>query len=82
MSRTRTHVVIPTEVVSEIDELVGPRRRSRFLTELATKELRRLRLLRALEALGSSPPVWNPEDHPELTEGAAAWVRRLRDLDR
>ena len=72
----RTHVVMPKEVVDEIDELVGPRRRSEFLTELAQKELRR-RLLQAFDrAAGSLANV----DIPgwETSESAEKWVRNLR----
>jgi hypothetical protein len=76
----RTHIVIPQELVSEIDALVGKRGRSAFLTEAAEKELTRLRQIRALEAAVGS---WKDRDHPELKEGAAKWVRKLRrDYDR
>ena len=42
MSTRRTHIVIPEPLVTEIDRLVGKRRRSEFLTQAAEKELRRL----------------------------------------
>ncbi|HEY7037147.1 MAG TPA: hypothetical protein VH482_37850 [Thermomicrobiales bacterium] len=76
-SVVRTHVVMPKEVVDEIDELVGQRRRSEFLTELARKELRRRRLLAAFDrAAGSLKDV----DIPgwETSESAEEWVRDLR----
>lgn len=68
---------MPKEVVDEIDEFVGPRRRSEFLTALAQKELRRRRLLEALDrAAGSLAGVeiagW------ETSESAEEWVRNLR----
>jgi metal-responsive CopG/Arc/MetJ family transcriptional regulator len=73
----RTHVVMPKEVVDEIDELVGPRRRSEFLTELAQKELRRRRLLEAFDrAAGSLAEVEIPGW--ETSESAEEWVRNLR----
>ena len=25
--------------------------------------------------------AWKPEDHPELANGSAAWVRQIRSLD-
>ena len=73
----RTHVVMPKEVVDEIDDLVGPRRRSEFLTELAQKELRRRRLLEAFDrAAGSLAEVEIPGW--ETSESAEEWVRNLR----
>jgi hypothetical protein len=71
----RTHIVIPDQLVKEIDTLVGKRGRSAFLTEAAWKEVRRLRMQKALtEASGS----WKDKDHPELKGGAAKYVERIR----
>jgi len=67
--------LLPEDLVREIDALVGPRGRSAFLVETARKEVRRQKLL---EFLKSDEPAWKDEDHPELAEGAAKWVRRLR----
>ena len=39
------------------------------------KKLTRLRQIRALEAAAGS---WKDKDHPELRQGAASWVRKLR----
>lgn len=72
----RTHVVIPKELVTQIDTLVGKRGRSRFLVEAASYELRRLRQLKTLKSAAGS---WKSQDHPELGAGAASWVRTLRD---
>jgi Arc/MetJ-type ribon-helix-helix transcriptional regulator len=70
----RTHVVLSDQLVKDIDTLVGSRQRSNFLTEAAEKELMRRRQLQALDAL----MPWNEKDHPELKQGAAKWVRKLR----
>src|SRR2546429_10029248 len=74
MSTRRTHVLLPEDLIQEIDELVGPRGRSAFLVDTARNEVRRQRLLQFLQ---NKEAVWKDEDHPELAEGAAAWVRRL-----
>jgi Arc/MetJ-type ribon-helix-helix transcriptional regulator len=74
----RTHVVLPADLVSQIDTLVGKRKRSRFLADLASREVKRLRLLKALKRAAGS---WKDEDHPELKNGAAAWVEQLRQED-
>jgi len=78
MGYKRTHVVIAEELVSQIDRLVGKRGRSRFLSQAAEQELKRLRILKALERAAGS---WKAEDHPELKGGAARWVAQLRRRD-
>jgi Arc/MetJ-type ribon-helix-helix transcriptional regulator len=75
MNVKRTHIVIPQQLVAEIDTLVGKRGRSAFLTQAAEKELTRLRQIKALESAAGS---WKDKDHPELREGAAKWVKKLR----
>jgi len=73
----RAHVVLPEGLVAEMDALVGQRRRSAFLTEAATNELARRRLLRAADAVRGSlaerdVPGW------ETSEAAEEWVRAMR----
>jgi len=75
MHTHRTHVILPHDLIAEIDALVGPRGRSAFLVETARSELKRRQLL---AFLSRSEPAWREEDHPELAAGSAAWVRKLR----
>lgn len=75
MNAKRTHVVLSEELVKDIDKLVGSRQRSSFLTQAAEKELMRLRQIEALKAAAGS---WKDSDHPELKEGSAKWVHKLR----
>jgi hypothetical protein len=75
MSTKRAHVLLPEDLLREIDALVGPRGRSSFLVETARQEVRRRKMLHFLEGKDSA---WKDKDHPELARGAAAWVRRLR----
>jgi len=71
----RAHIIIPGDLLREIDALVGPRGRSAFLLETARQEVKRRKLLRFLE---NEQPAWKADTHPELMGGAAAWVRQLR----
>jgi hypothetical protein len=71
----RAHIVLPEDLLLEIDALVGPRGRSAFLVETARNEVRRHRLLQFLQ---STDPAWKDQDHPELADGADHWVRKLR----
>ncbi len=78
MNTKRTHIVIPQDLAGEIDRLVGKRGRSGFLAGAARKELKRLRMLKALEHAAGS---WKDDGHPELKKGAARWVESLRNED-
>lgn len=75
MKTKRAHILLPQDLVKEIDSIVGPRGRSAFLVETAREAVRRRKLLRFLE---SETPAWKDADHPELARGAAEWVRELR----
>lgn len=73
----RAHVVVPDDLIAEIDALVGPRKRSEFFVEAARERLRRERLKAAAEAaagslVGIDIPGW------ETSESAAEWVREQR----
>ena len=74
----RTHVVVPEDLLKEIDELSGKRKRSRFITEAAKKEIRRLKFLKAVKETAGA---WKDENHPELEKGVDNWVRTLREED-
>jgi hypothetical protein len=77
MATNRIQIVLPAELAREIDELVGPRKRSAFLVESAAQEIKRRKLLAFLE---SEEPAWRDEDHPDLVQlGTAEWVRALRN---
>jgi hypothetical protein len=74
MSSGHAHIVLPADLLQEIDELVGIGARAEF-TSLARREVHRLRLLRFLR---EKPPGWDLEQHPELKDGAAQWVESIR----
>ena len=71
----RAHVILPVDLVADIDKLVGKRGRSAFLTEVARDEIQRRQQRNALRA---AKGAWKDENHPELKDGAAAWVNRMR----
>lgn len=74
----RAHVILPVDLVADIDKLVGKRGRSAFLTELAQREIK---LRHQREVLRETTGAWKAEDHLELAQGAAAWVRQIRAFD-
>ena len=75
MPRQRVMVPYPPEVIAEIDKIVSHGKRTAFLVELAKREIKLNRQRRALRA---ATGAWKTADHPELAEGAAQWVREIR----
>ncbi|MEO5926532.1 MAG: ribbon-helix-helix domain-containing protein [Bryobacteraceae bacterium] len=75
MATYRTLVSMPPDVVEEIDKAVGVRNRSKFLTDVARRELKRQE---QMSALGEAAGTWLDKDHPELAKGAAAHVSQMR----
>ena len=75
MKSKRAHVLLPQDLVKEIDSIVGPRRRSAFLVETARDAVRRTKLLRFLE---DDAPSGQDKDLSEPAYSAARWVRQLR----
>jgi hypothetical protein len=68
-------VILPVEVVADIDKLVGKRGRSAFITEVARDEILRRK---QRSALRKAAGAWKDKVHPELKQGSAAWVNRMR----
>jgi hypothetical protein len=63
MKAVRTNVMLPADLLKEIDRVAGARRRSAFLVEAAHEKLSRLRFDRAV-ARGFG--AWKDKEHPEL----------------
>jgi hypothetical protein len=78
METQRAHIVVPADLLADIDSEVGPRGRSAFFTELARQEINKRKLLALLRR---KEPMWKPENHPEMAGpgGVERWVRALRD---
>ena len=72
----RRHIITPTRLIKEIDRLVGPRRRSEFVTDAISEKLEREKRIRATREAMKLPPVDVPEWR--TPEAASQWVRHLR----
>ncbi len=75
--RLRTHVIVPEDLLREVDALVGNRKRSDFFVEAAREKMDRVKLQRAAHELAgflrdADIPHW------QTPEASAAWVRSLR----
>jgi hypothetical protein len=76
----RTHVVVPEDLLAEVDRLIGPRRRSQFFVDAVAEKVARIKLADvAAKAAGAlkevSIPDWN------TAEKARNWVRGSRQAD-
>lgn len=76
----RTHMVLPEELVKQVDAMVGKGKRSRFVAEAVREKLRREALLAALQETAGT---LTKESHPEWAtpEKVASWVRASRKRD-
>ena len=73
--RVATNLTLPPDLLAEIDDVAGPRGRSRFVEDAVRRELRRERLrIAASRAAGA----WR--DHPlfPTSEAVVEWIRRGR----
>jgi hypothetical protein len=75
MPRQRIMVPYPKDVIAEVDKMVSHGKRTAYLVELAMREIN---LNRQRNALHDVKGAWKPEDHPELAQGSAQWVRKIR----
>jgi hypothetical protein len=61
-----------------MDKLAGKGKRNNLVVEILDLENKRRRLM---QILSDDTPIWKDEDHPELNDGAFAWVRQMRQAD-
>ncbi len=77
-NKTRTHVLVPEALLADIDALIGKRKRSWFITQVAEKEIERLKFLRTIEVTARA---WRGEDNPELENGSYNCLKEQRISD-
>ena len=75
MALARTNLTLPEDLLSEVDELAGPRGRSRYVAEAVAQRVKRDKLGKAIrETAGimvGSPYQMSRDD-------VTAWVEELR----
>ncbi len=80
MTNVRMHLVVPAELVAQIDALAGERGRSRYIVEALEMRMRRDQRKIALDRLmdpdppGTPAPLWEGIDSVE-------WVRQQRAVE-
>jgi hypothetical protein len=72
-----THLLLPKELLEEIDRRVGPAKRTETIVELVEEYLRRTQ---GLDVLGCGAGTITSEEHPEWAtrEDVASWVHEQR----
>ena len=70
-------IKIPKELADELDRLAGAEHRPRaaYAAEVLWRDVQRNK---QREALRRSSGIWKAADHPELAQGGAAHVERMR----
>jgi metal-responsive CopG/Arc/MetJ family transcriptional regulator len=73
----RTNLLLPRELVDEVDHFAGERGRSRYVAEALRARLKRDRLKEAIERTAGA---WSAEDYPEFStsDKVVEWVRARR----
>jgi metal-responsive CopG/Arc/MetJ family transcriptional regulator len=69
--KTKAHLVLPHDILEEVDQIAGKRKRSLFIAEATREKLQRERFLKTLE---ETQGAWSDKNHPEL--------KTVRDMDR
>lgn len=73
----RTNLLLPKDLVDEVDHFAGARGRSRYVAEALRARLKRDRLKEVIERTAG---VWSAEEYPEFatSENVVEWVRARR----
>lgn len=71
----RTNLLLPEDLVEQLDRVAGPRGRSRYVADAVRERLRRDERMAAIKAAAG---LWR--DHPlfPTSEAVVEWVRELR----
>ena len=75
----QANFLLPEDLLEELRKTVSKREQSKFIAEALKKELKRLKLKKAIT---DSFGAWKDKDHPELQKGTVAFVRTLRKATR
>jgi SAM-dependent MidA family methyltransferase len=75
----QANFLLPEDLLEELRKTVSKREQSKVVAEALRKELKRLKLKKAMsESFGA----WKDKDHPELQKGTEVFVRTLRKSTR
>ena len=75
----QANFLLPEDLLDELKKTVPRRQQSKLVIDALKRELKRLKLEKALL---SSFGAWKDKDHPELNEGTEVFIRTLRRSSR
>ena len=77
MIKTKVHLTFPPKIISEIDNLVGKRGRSKFVSEAAKEKINREKFSKAIRECAGT---WKSENHPNLSSSkdVVKFVEKIR----
>jgi hypothetical protein len=75
----QANFLLPEDLIEELRRGVPKREQSKVVAEALRKELKRLRLRKAIE---TSFGAWEDKNHPELHNGTEGHIRQLRKSTR
>ena len=75
----RTNLLLPKELLEDVDRFAGERGRSRYVAEALRVQLRRDRLREVVEQTAGA---WKDNPLWKTSEDVVEWVRALRAEDR
>lgn len=76
MALARTNLTLPMDLLREVDEIAGPRGRSRYVADAVAQRVKRDKLGRAIDlSAGSLVPK---SGRPMTRDEASAWIEHLR----
>lgn len=75
----QANFLLPEDLLEDLKKTVPRREQSKVVAEALRKELKRLKLKKAIE---ESFGAWKLNDHPELKSGTEAYLRGLRKSTR
>lgn len=73
----RTHVIMPEDVVRQLDKMVGMRERSKFIVDAVIERINRIKLRESASKLAGSLSDKNIEGW-DTEENTSSWVQSLR----
>lgn len=71
----QANFLLPENLLEELRKAVPKREQSKVVAEALKKELKRLKLQKAIE---TGFGAWKDADHPELKAGTEAFIRKIR----
>jgi hypothetical protein len=77
----RAHIVLPDDLIAEVDKLAGPRRRSQFIEEAVRAKVINERQKRAAKRLSESGGLQHKNPDWSTPEKTSEWVRKMREQD-